>query len=234
VLAASCWQLGSTTRRRAGWLTLVTVAIAMGTPLVRASAWLDPLPDALEAYLRPGRGLTTFALFPWAAFVTAGAACGLAIRAAGTSGGARVAAGCAVAGLVLVAGGYGLSFRPSIYAHSSFWTSSPTFLCVRVGLLTLAVGAAWLWGRWRMPRRGWSPLEVLGASSLFVYWVHLEMVYGVVATPLRRALTVPQAILAFALFSGFMLLLTIVKGRVVARFGARSPLHTASPGGVLS
>jgi uncharacterized membrane protein len=228
VLAAWLWQLGRTTRGRAAWLTAATVGLAMVTPIVRTTAWLDFLPDALETYLRPGKGLATFALFPWAAFVTAGAVCGVAIHAAGRDGARRVAVGCVVAGVALVLIGYGLSFRPSIYPHSYFWTTSPTFLCLRVGLLSLAVAIAWAWGRRPWPRVAWSPLEVLGASSLFVYWVHVEMVYGVVATPLKRSLTFQQAVLAFALFTGLMLLLTLAKRRVVDAWEARRRRATAS------
>jgi uncharacterized membrane protein len=221
VVAAWLWQLGSTTRRRAALLTAATIALAMATPLVRASTSLGALPDALEAYLRPAPGLATFSLLPWVGFVTAGAVSGLAVRGAGLTGGARLAAGCAAAGLILGASGYALSLRPAIYEHSSFWTSSPAFFCVRVGVLTIAVAAAWLWGHRPWTRAFWSPLEVLGASSLFVYWVHLELVYGVVATPLRRALSFPQVILAFALFSAIMLALTCAKDRLAEHLRSR-------------
>ena len=46
-------------------------------------------------------------------------------------------------------------------------------------------------------------------GSLFVYWVHVELVYGVAARPLRRSLTLEQCVVAWALFSlaMFMLLL---------------------------
>ena len=53
------------------------MALALATPLVRASTGLAALPDPLEWYLRPWAGRTTFTLFPWAGFVFAGAAAGL-------------------------------------------------------------------------------------------------------------------------------------------------------------
>jgi uncharacterized membrane protein len=218
VCAAWAWQAGSTTWRRAAWLSAATVIFAMLTPIVRTTAWLDLLPDPLETYIRPGKGLATFTLFPWAAFVTAGAVCGLALHAGRAAPrGSLVAGWCLAFGLALAAGGYALSFRPSIYPQSSFWTTSPAFLCVRLGVLGMAVAIAWAWERrpWRRP--GWSPLEVLGASSLFVYWIHIELVYGFIATPLRRALSLPQVFLAFALFSGLMLAVTVGKNRLVSR-----------------
>jgi len=232
VFAAWVWQLGSTARRRAAWLTTMTLAVAMVTPIVRTTTWLDPLPDPLETYIRPGKGLATFALFPWAAFVTAGAVCGLGIHAAGTARAGQVAAWCLVGGIGLAAGGYVLSLRPAIYPQSFFWTTSPAFLCLRVGILVMTIALAWVWGRrpWRV--LPWSPIEVLGASSLFVYWFHVELVYGVIATPLRRALSLPQVFLAFALFCVLMLGVTLWKNRLVgARRAESRGLVQASRGG---
>ena len=36
----------------------------------------------------------------------------------------------------------------------------------------------------------------LGRSSLFVYWIHVEMVYGALAIPLRRLLPWEASVLA--------------------------------------
>jgi uncharacterized membrane protein len=231
VLAAAIWQLGRSTRARVLWLSAATVALAMVSPLVRNSPWLDVLPDPVETYFRPGKGLSTFAFFPWTAFVTAGAALGAVIHAAGREGAARLAWGAAVAGLALWTGGYWLSFQPSIYppGQSSFWTTSPAFLCLRVGVLTTGVAAAWAWGRRPWPRVAWSPLEVLGASSLFVYWIHIEMVYGLLATPLRKALPFPWAVLAYGLFTAFMLWLTLVKLKLVESWEARRSRSACGP-----
>jgi uncharacterized membrane protein len=231
VLAAAIWQLGRTTKARVLWLSAATVTLAMLTPIVRNSPWLDVLPDPLETYFRPGKGLSTFAFFPWTAFVTAGAALGALIHGAGREGALRLAGGAAAAGVALWAAGYGLSFLPSIYpaGQSSFWTTSPAFLCLRVGVLTAAVAAAWAWTRRPWPRVSWSPLEVLGASSLFVYWIHIEMVYGLLATPLRKALPFPWAVLAYALFTAFMLWLTLVKLKLVASWEARRSRSACGP-----
>jgi uncharacterized membrane protein len=224
VVAAAVWRLGRSATARVLWLSAATVALAMFSPVVRNATWLDVLPDPLETYFRPGKGLSTFSFFPWTAFVTAGAALGAVVQAAGRDQARRMAAGCAVAGVGLWALGYRLSFLPSIYpaGQASFWTTSPTFLCLRVGLLTVAVAAAWAWGQRPWRRLFWSPLEVLGASSLFVYWVHIELVYGLLATPLRKALPFPWAVLAYGLFTAFMLWLTLVKLRVVASWQVRA------------
>src|SRR5688572_111240 len=56
-------------------------AISLLTPIVRTMPLLTWLPDPLEWYFRPTPGRTNFTLFPWAGFVFAGAAVGVAIDA---------------------------------------------------------------------------------------------------------------------------------------------------------
>ncbi len=88
---------------------------------------------------------------------------------------------------------------------------------LRVGLLTtlLPVGYAWAHLPLRHKLSSWSPLEELGKSSLFVYWIHVEMVYGFFSRPVRRALSVEQAVAAYALFMLFLLGLLHLKNRLV-------------------
>jgi hypothetical protein len=62
-----------------------------------------------------------------------------------------------------------------------------------------------------------SPLEVFGRSSLFVYWIHVEMVYGFLSGPLHRGLSLAGSFVAWAIFSGFLYALVLLKNRLVAR-----------------
>jgi hypothetical protein len=73
----------------------------------------------------------------------------------------------------------------------------------------LCVTAAWLWSVRPWPRlTAARPLELMGVGSLFVYWVHVELVYGGATRPLRRQLTLEQGAVAFvALATGMYLLL---------------------------
>ncbi len=221
VLAAWIWQWGGTPVRRAVAFSLAAAAFALLTPIVRATPLLTPLPDALEAYLRPEPGLATFTVFPWAGFVLAGAVPGVAIAAARGSDAMtrRVAAACAGVGILLAAVGYGTSLLPPLYPSVSFWTSSPTFFCLRVGLLALGIGLAFLWEHRPWPHRPGGPVVVLGASSLFVYWIHVEMVYGVPGSPLRRQLPIGGSFAAFLAFAGLMLAIVLLKNRVWPRPG---------------
>lgn len=222
-IVAAAWLWGScrSTGSRVLAFALATLATTLLTPLVRAATWLDAVPDPLEAYLRPVRDFSNFMFFPWAGFVFAGAALGVLIeRTRTTAAEDRLNALAVAGGLGLAAAAYGMSFRPSLYPRSEFWTSSPSFFLLRLGLLIAAVGVAYAWTRapWA---GGWSPMEQLGRTSLFIYWIHVEMLYGLVSMKLHRALSFGEACLGFVLFSGFMLLCSIWKDRAVAAWRRR-------------
>jgi hypothetical protein len=130
-------------------------------------------------------------------------------------------------GLGLAAGAYWASFQPPIFPGTSFWTSSPAFFFLRLGILVAAVPAAYgitlVW-------RG-AVLEEFGRASLFVYWIHVEMVYGVLSMPIHRRLPLVWSLIAFALFSAALFGLVRLKGRWTA--GGRSPkirMDSENPG----
>ena len=186
-----------------------TIAAAMLTPIIRATPLLDWLPDTVEAYLRPKPGRTNFTLFPWAAFFSAGCAVG-ALLDARADDSRRMNACLAAAGLAMTVGGYAASFLPQVYPEVSFWTSSPTFFFLRLGILTLAVSVAQALNQlWRG-----AALQEFGKASLFVYWVHVELVYGVPSAPIHRSLSFPVALMALAAFTLVMFALVRLKNRL--------------------
>ena len=206
VAAAILWGLGRGRSSRAALLAVAALAAAMVTPLVRSASILAPLPDTIEWYLRPAGGQTTFTLFPWAGFLLAGGALGVWLEAAGTGRAERrVIAILAGAGPAIAAAAYATSFLPPIYSETSFWTSSPTFFFIRLGVLIAALPVSYAWAllRQRGNTAGLhpSPLEQFGMASLLVYWVHVEIVYGVVSTPVHRSLAFEAALLAFVVFA---------------------------------
>ncbi|HEY3157721.1 MAG TPA: heparan-alpha-glucosaminide N-acetyltransferase domain-containing protein [Vicinamibacterales bacterium] len=197
--AALLWSAGRARWDRAAWMIAATVAVAMVTPVVRATPSISPLPDPIEWYIRPIPGRGTFTLFPWAGFLLAGVAIGLWLDAARTPDAERrVNVALAVLGLALVAGGFAASYLPPIYRESSFWTTSPTFFFVRLGILTLSLPVAYAWNAlWT----GRSVLQEFGQASLFVYWIHVELAYGVLSGPIHKTLTLGQAFAAYAIFT---------------------------------
>ena len=226
-LAAIAGRAVTSARTRAVVFALSAGGIAMLTPIVRTTLLLDWLPDPIEWYFRPTPGRTNFTLFPWAGFVFAGAVVGVVVNGIRTADRAfRVQMGLATAAVLLAFLAYGTSFLPSIYAKSEFWTSSPTFFFLRAGLLALLLPLAFLWDRgpWRGAISRWSPVEALGRASLFVYWVHVEMVYGFLSRPLRRSLSLGEVLVAYALFTVFLLALVMLKDRLTD--GRRRPPHS--------
>ena len=115
-----------------------------------------------------------------------------------------------IGGLLVAAAGYGASFLPPLYTNASFWTSSPTFFFLRLGIVLAAIGVAYvavrLWGA--------APIQEFGRESLFVYWIHVEMAYGVLSTPLHRRLSLEAALIALVLFSLLLFALVRLKERV--------------------
>jgi uncharacterized membrane protein len=197
--AAMLWGFGRFRWDRFAWLVGATMLVAVVTPIVRSSPLLSPLPDPIELYIRPIPGRGTFTLFPWGGFVLAGAAVGLWLDSARTpEGERRINIACAALGITIAAAAYGASFLPSIYREASFWTTSPTFFFLRLGILILSLPVAYAWNQaWR----GRSILQEFGLASLFIYWIHVELAYGVLSGPIHKALTLGQAFSAYAIFT---------------------------------
>ena len=202
--AALVWGLAKRRLPQILSLAAIACAISLATPLVRSANWLAPLPDVIEAYLRPLPGRTTFAFFPWTGFVFAGAALGVVLDAIREPQSERrlqwwfAGAGVAIASLA-----YACSYLPSPYHESYFWTSSPSFYFLRLGLIIAAFPLAWLWEH-RPTGARFSPLQQFGRTSLFVYWIHVELVYGFISTPLHRHLSLIQWAIAYVLFTSLM------------------------------
>jgi len=133
-----------------------------------------------------------------------------------------------------IAGGAGVmlawfaSFQPSIYASASFWHDSPTFFFIRLGLVTLLVPLSWVLEQ-LLPARVMQPLATMGRSSLFVYWIHIEMVYGVIAEPIKRTMPLWMSLTATALLS--LVLYGIVRGKnyLLERHELRGPWRILAP-----
>jgi uncharacterized membrane protein len=238
MVAALLWRASESRPVRVWLFMLATTAVTMATPLIREAGVLAMLPDPIEAYIRPLPGRTTFALFPWAGFLLAGAIAGEVIHAARTrSQEIRLQWSLVAAGAAGIALGYAASFQPSIYPVANFWTSSPTFFFIRLGVCAVVVPLAralallrealprWLGGYAAGP-----PLTtVLGRSSLFVYWIHVEMVYGVLGRPLRRALPIEWSLVATAALCVLLYALVLWKDRLMAGVKLTGPFRIFAP-----
>jgi uncharacterized membrane protein len=172
--------------------------------------------------VRPAGELTVFTLWPWAGFVFAGGAVGaLLAPARDDRAERRVNAAIAVAGAALIVVGFYTAARPSIFTVSSFWTSSPTWFAIRVGILMLTLSCLYGFGQlvgqpdsaasrplnglFRAFAYSWqAPLERLGRHSLFIYWIHVELVYGYSSWLWRHRLPLWGTAVAYVLFCALM------------------------------
>jgi uncharacterized membrane protein len=185
VLAGVVWGLAATTTARVALYAAIAALIGLVTPIVRAAAWVSALPVWLQWYLRPAGEHTTFTMFPWAGFVFAGGAVGALLAATrDLTRERRLHLMLSIAGAALIAIGFVTAAQPTIYHASadhapSFWTSSPTWFTIRVGILIGALGS--IYGVAELAKRAGialRPLTLIGQHSLFVYWIHVELVYG--------------------------------------------------------
>src|SRR5262249_53878034 len=65
----------------------------------------------------------------------------------------------------------------TIYAKSEYWLNSPAQILTKLGVTLLLLSFGFLWTRYAKPS-GWSWVRQFGTTSLLVYWVHIELVYG--------------------------------------------------------
>jgi uncharacterized membrane protein len=197
--AAFAWGRAKGPIGRALWLVLPAAAILLLTPASRLWAWPAVLPARLEAYIRPNR-LGVFQIFPSAAFVFLGAWLGSIIAAPREpSAEPRFHLGLGLAGAGLLAVGALASTWPPLAPTSEFWSTSLSWPVMRVGAMTLGLALAWLWMR-RPTAAHWSPFVLLGRTSLFVYWVHVELAYGLLSWPIHHLFPLPATLVALVVF----------------------------------
>ncbi|MCS7044602.1 MAG: heparan-alpha-glucosaminide N-acetyltransferase domain-containing protein [Bryobacteraceae bacterium] len=195
------------TRDRIRFGVITGLFIAGAAPFIRMAdwSWLHPF---ARAWFVPDPNF--FAFFPWAAFIAFGLAAGSLLRVVEPGAMGRMMEWWALFGLILVVGAHYFANLPySIYPQSDFWVDSPALILIKTGIILMIASFAWLWTTY--VNTGWSPLRQLGTTSLLVYWVHTELVYGSWFWRWKEALTVPQTLAAAAFIILLMLGLSIAR-----------------------
>ena len=150
-------------------------AIATLAPIISSINWTW-LPPQIAAYIVPS--YQYFAFFPWAAFIAFGLSIGSALRLASPEQTHRMMQWGTLLGIGLILGGQYFSNLPfSIYPKSEFWLDSPGLIVIKLGVVLLIMAFAFLWTEY-VVGNSWSWIRQLGTTSLLVYWVHIELVYG--------------------------------------------------------
>jgi fucose 4-O-acetylase-like acetyltransferase len=168
------------TRTRERFL-LVTAAAGTLIVLLSPLIWLLDLRDMVPAIIAPylsQQQPSLFPLFPFSAYLFAGAVTGLLYMKARSAGREsaffrRVAHLSALA----VATGLVCDLLPlRVYPAHDFWKTGPDFFAIRLGAILMMTTA--FFAVRRLPPAVGKHLVVLGKASLLVYAVHLVLVYG--------------------------------------------------------
>jgi hypothetical protein len=181
------------TAARVRWCAGTGLAIAAAGPLISGLSW-SHIPPLVRDYLVPSQ--SAFGFFPWAAYLAFGISAGSIIRTLPRDGAAPAMRWIALGGGVLILVCQVCArFGSSPYRHSEFWLNSPVQVLAKQGVTMVMLGFAFLWTR-HGESGGWSWIRQFGATSLLVYWVHIELVYGRGLFFLKNSLTVPQTLVA--------------------------------------
>ena len=162
------WTFG---RRWIAAAGLAALAVLAAAPSIWASGLSRALPPILGAYLDNASVPSTFPLFPYAAFVLAGAVAGAGLGRQD----AAVRHRRAVAwGAVLLVSGVALAF--ALKGAVPFWGPSPGYALLRMGGLLLLLRVVEEVSRREWP--GIRTLALLGHETLLVYVLHLYLLWG--------------------------------------------------------
>ncbi|MGC2417508.1 MAG: heparan-alpha-glucosaminide N-acetyltransferase domain-containing protein [Candidatus Acidiferrales bacterium] len=222
-LGVLCWVVRG---RMASALASAGVAlgIALVTPMVWTTWRPHWLPWYLESYFNGVHIYNSpqpwlFPIFPWAGFAFAGLAIGILLFSEWPSknpGRAMFLFGAGGAALIVLS--RWLDARPvQLYAAYDYWHTSPNFFLARVGVVMLIVLAGYAWCRWGLGAIGFSPWMQLGQTSLLVYWVHMDFVYGCFSLFDQQSQGIRGATLGLFEITVAMVLLSIARTRLKGR-----------------
>jgi uncharacterized membrane protein len=214
------------------------LAVAVLAPVIESLSW-DGTPRLIVEYLAPGPNRGRFPFFPNAAYVGFGLAAGAVVKRTAERAAERTATGhmdrlmqwYALIGFALIfTAQYFANIPFSIYPAPDFWRSSPSLVLIRTGISLAMLASAYLWTEYGAAAR-WSWMQALGQTSLLVYWVHVMLVYGNIVKHWKRALSIPQTALAFAVVTALMVALAAAR---LAWKNRKKPITYAPAPGTLA
>jgi uncharacterized membrane protein len=220
-----CWFTAASTVSGARWRSIIwsllaAAVIVLATPPLWTTWRPGLLPWPLQTYVN---GMHTFRepqhwlfpIFPWCAF----AFLGLAVGFLATHDFSRERESLFMGGLGL-AGGTAILFSmvfdalpTRLYGVYDYWHTSPNFFLARCGVLLIILSLAYAWCTWGFAEKGFSPVLQLGQTSLLVYWVHMEFVYGRLSILPKQGCSIPKATLGLCVIFLAMLGLSIGRTR---------------------
>jgi uncharacterized membrane protein len=187
---------------------LATAAVVALGPLIGPHHFPSYLPRPLTSYLGGERPMAWFPLFPSLAYPLVGVLIGhYWVRASRDPRKQAVAfVVSAVVGLVMMqAVDWVRAWNPTIIRYPSYLVQQmgPGTFFYRLGQIGPLVLAGYLITRFA-PKTWFSPMRLFGQTSLFVYWIHVELVYGLLLGRLHNRLSMFGATIGLVLMTAAM------------------------------
>jgi uncharacterized membrane protein len=231
LMGVLCWLAGAgkstavvVRMRNLVWALAAAALVAIVTPAMWTTWRPRFLPWQVESYVngvhifdKPQVWL--FPIFPWAAFAFVGLAVGFWLFT--DFGRVREEWGFMLLGLAGVAAfcaSLALDrWGTAMYAVYDYWHTSPNFFLARCGVIVAILCLVYAWCRWGFGQAGFSPVEQLGKTSLLVYWVHIEFVYGRLSILPKGKCGIAAATAGLCVILVAMLWLSVMRTRWRAR-----------------
>lgn len=197
-------------QERARLCIVLGIAVACASPLVSQLGW-SGVPEIVKNYLAPHPN--NFSFFPWASFLAFGTGAGSLLRLANREQLQSSLQWTALIGLTMIVTAQYFSNLPfSLYHKSEFWLDSPGLIFIKLGITMVIVAFSYIWME-TYGRTGWSWISQLGHTSLMVYWVHIELVYGRWLGGWKERLGVTETVILSVVVIASMVLLSVGQSR---------------------
>jgi uncharacterized membrane protein len=208
------------------------VFVAIITPLAWALP-LDLLPMPLLGYIRGIPELYNFPVFPWASYTFTGVLAGMAVVGKNPPEVERAMQWFVLIALTLLIGARFFDSLPYTYYHPyDYWSTSPNLVANKTAVVLLLFAASYAWTSVAdLSRFSW--VRQIGRTSLLIYWVHIEIVYGRLFHRWQHRLTLSQSAAGLAGLTVAMLLLSVAKTRWAARRKASARAPAPPPKGAV-
>jgi fucose 4-O-acetylase-like acetyltransferase len=198
------------TKARAKAAAGAGLAIACVSPLISMLHW-EAAPWLVRNYLIPD--YHSFGFFPWGAYLAFGVSAGSVIRCIQPEATDRTMQWAGMLGIGAILVCHFLDRLPfQFYAKSEYWLNSPLQILTKLGVTLTILSVAFVWTRYAAGP-GWSWVRQFGTTSLLVYWVHIELVYGRELFFLKGRLNEAQTLVAAVCVILLMLGISVIKTR---------------------
>jgi uncharacterized membrane protein len=193
---------------------LATLAFVGLGPIIGPAHFPTLIPVALSSYVGGQRPMSWFGLFPWAAWAFVGLAIGhVWVRASrDPKREVRVFLLTGLGGLVMMSTVILIrKWNPYVirYPNDVVQQMGPGTFFYRLGLNLVLALFAYAVTRLRAGR--YSVLRQFGQTSLLIYWIHVDLCYGLVSRRFHHQLSLAQATVGFVLMTAAMFLVSVTK-----------------------